>query len=161
MPRGDGQHVGAGRRLVEEVDPGSHFRPEAHGFGNDSRAERTSDLSRGNELPGAPQARVQTALQSDCRMARTRRARHLFRLRGVAAERRLAVDRFAGLQCGQDEFAVSRHLDGDGDDIDQVVANHRQRIGEPTLGTKRLQPPPARSARCALPRRRASGRQDL
>jgi hypothetical protein len=72
----------------------------------------------------------------DGRRARTRRAGHLFRLRGVAAERRLAVDRFAGRQCGQDELAVSGYLDGDGDDIDPVVADHRERIGEPTLGTK-------------------------
>jgi hypothetical protein len=49
---------------------------------------------------------------------------------------RLAVDRFASIQHRQNEFAVRGHLDGDRYDINQVIADHRERIGKPAINAE-------------------------
>ena len=53
---------------------------------------------------------------------------HLLRLGEVASERPLAIDVLAGLQRGQHQCPMVRHLDGDGDEIDRRIGDQRQPV---------------------------------
>jgi hypothetical protein len=59
----------------------------------------------------------------------------LLTYRNGASERRLTVDCFSGLQRRQNEFAVCGYLDGNGYEINPVIADHREGIGKPPIST--------------------------
>jgi hypothetical protein len=64
--------------------------------------------------------------------------RHFFGLCEGAPERRLAVDRLAGMQRRQNQIAVRGHLDGDCYKINEVIADHREGIRKPAISTESL-----------------------
>jgi hypothetical protein len=66
-------------------------------------------------------------------------------------------DGLARLQRGEDKPAVRWYLDGDRDEIDRVVADHRQGIGEPARGAERFR----RFLRTLLVARRHRGELEI
>src|SRR5947209_557727 len=115
---------------------GRQFRPEARDGGYNSCVQWPADFSGRKQLSRTPHGWIQATLQSDRGMVRTCCARHLFRLRGSASERCLAIERFAGIQRRENELAMCGHLDGDSYEINEFIVNHREGIGKPVISTE-------------------------